>query len=387
VKKKRPAKRRSVPLSELALMSEKSKKFDSDATQDSCVFDLRKLQNLHPAKSITRNFYRVNGKYSDSTWNQFFGTFLEFKRQAGLELTRNQHSLERKIAKHASLDVYRYFYTSEVLPYHRKFDLNAGAPGRFKTILTGSDFHDEDADPFVLGVFIDTAERIQPNVICLNGDIFDNPEFSRFNLDPRNFRIRERFQFVKERIFGPLRKKCPTAQIDLIIGNHEYRILKLLADKTPAVKVILSDVMGLSLSDVFGLEEFQINLIAKLDLAAFSNPDIKDELRENFEVYYSTYAATHIKDPSMGISGTSGHTHRPETDVFSNVPMGKCSWVNTGSIAKCNAEYIENMDKAQNSFVIATVDTLKSRVAQNHVMIPDDVALVEGKLYFRTGAK
>jgi predicted phosphodiesterase len=373
-----------VPLNELALLSEKLKKFDESATPDNCVSDLRKIQGLHPTKVISRNFYRVHGQYSDATWNQHFGTFHEFRRQAGLELTRNQHSLERKIAKHASLDVYRDFYESEVLPYHKKFDLNSGTPGRFKSILTGSDFHDEDAVPFVLGVFIDTAERLQPNVICLNGDIFDNPEFSRFNLDPRNFRIKERFQFVKERIFAPLRKKCPKTQIDLIIGNHEYRILKLLADKTPAVKVLLSDVMGLELKDVFGLDDYQINLVAKLDLAAFTNPDIKDELKENYEVYYGLYAATHIKDIALGISGTSGHTHRPETEVFSNILAGKCSWVNTGSIAKCNAEYIEKMDKAQNSFVIATIDTLKARVAQNHVMIPDDVALVEGKRYFRS---
>jgi hypothetical protein len=377
-------KKRKIPLNELALLSEKQKKFDPNATQDDCVKDLRKVQHLHPTKSISRNFYRVSGKYSDSTWNQFFGTFLEFRRQAGLELTRNQHKLERQIAKHASLDVYREFYAAEVLPYHRKFDLNKSKPGRFKTVLTGSDFHDEEADPFVLGVFIDTAERLQPNVICLNGDVFDNYEFSRFSQDPRLIRIKDRFEFVKHRIFAPLRAKCPNSQIDLIIGNHEYRILKLLADKTPAVRVLLADVMGLTLSDVFGLDQYQVNLVAKLDLAAFSNPDVKDELKENFEVYYNIYVATHIKDVSLGLSGTSGHTHRPDLETFTNVPMGKCSWVNTGAIAKCNAEYIEGMDKAQNSFVIAMLDTLKNRVTQNHIMIPDDCALVEGKLYYRT---
>jgi hypothetical protein len=48
-----------------------------------------------------RNYFRNNGRISDATWNRHFGTFEEFKRQAGIKLTRQQHGLERHIAKHA----------------------------------------------------------------------------------------------------------------------------------------------------------------------------------------------------------------------------------------------------------------------------------------------
>lgn len=374
---------RKLRLEELALLSEKDKKFNASATEEDCIRDLRKVQTENPLRFIARNFYRVNGKYSDATWNQYFGTFHEFRRKAKLELSRDQHDLERKIAKHASLDVYRNFYEDEVLPYHQKFRLTDADRGRFRTIISGSDFHDIECDRFVLGVFIDTCVRLQPNVIVLNGDLFDNPEFSRFDQDPRNFKVKERFKFVHDHIFAPLRAKCPKSQIDLVIGNHEYRILKLMANKTPAIKVFLSDVMGLTLSQCFGLDEYEINLVAKLDLAAFNGFDVKEELKQNFQVYYDCYAATHIKDMSMGLSGTSGHTHRPHLETFSNVPLGKCSWVNTGSIAKTNAEYIESLDHAQNSFVVATVDVVSKSVSQNHIIIPRDHVVVEGKLYQR----
>lgn len=171
---------------ERALLSEKDKKFDPNATAEDCIDDLRRLQGKFPLKHITRNFYRINGNYSDSTWNAHFGTFLEFRRQAKLELSRTQHNLERQIAKHASADHYRSFYKEQILPYYGKYILSAKTRGRFKTVVSASDFHDIDTDEFCLAVFIDVIRRIQPDVIILNGDIFDNPSFSRHMVDPRS---------------------------------------------------------------------------------------------------------------------------------------------------------------------------------------------------------
>lgn len=372
-------------LREIALLSEQNKKYDPEATAESCISDLRRLQKEFPLKHLTRNFYRANGIYSEATWNQFFGTFLEFRRQAKLELSRNQHSMERKIAKHASLDEYRNFYKSEVLPYHGKYErIPKQKKGRYKTMLVGSDFHDIDCDPFVLSVFIDTAKRLQPDVIVLNGDVFDLYEFSRFFKDPRHIKIKERFDYVKKYIFGGLREACPRSQIDLCIGNHDYRILHHLADKTPAMKVILADVMGLSMADVFGLDEYEINLVAKLDLHAFNAADITDQINQNYRVYYSTFVCGHFKDLSLGLSGTSGHTHKPELVFFRNIPMGRMTWANTGCMARIRAEYVGGVEKFMNSFLIATVDTEKRLVIPNPILVPGDTALVEGKLYERT---
>lgn len=374
---------RKLTFAERALLSEKDKKYDPKATADDCVEDLRKIQEKFPLKHITRNFYRANGKYSDSTWNQFFGSFQEFRRQARLELSRNQHALERQIAKHASVDVYRKFYNEEILPYHQKFSRTKEQKGRFKTILVGSDLHDIEIDPFVLDVFIDTAERVQPDVIVFNGDLFDNYEFSRYTQDPRQMDIVKRFNFVKDKIFTPIRKKCPKAQIDLIAGNHEARLMKLLADKTPAMRVLLSDVMGLTLSQVFGLDEFEINLVSKFDLAAWSPNDINEEVKNNYQVYYNSFVCCHYKDLRFGLSGTSGHTHHPEQVTFRNIPMGNLIWTTTGCMAHIDAEYTEGFTQWQNSFLLAMVDIEKRFVSHNHITIPGDHVVIEGKLYTR----
>lgn len=364
-------------------MSERNKKFDPNASPDDCVKDLRKLQERHPLKSISRNFYRINGRYSDGTWDQFFGTFHEFRRQAGLELSRDQHSLEKKIAKHASLDVYRDFYDTEVLPYQAKYANQQDKSGRWKTLLIGSDFHDLEVDPFMLSVFIDTAKRVQPDIICLAGDIFDCPEFSKYDIDPREWKIVERFSFVKRHIFAALRRACPNSQIDMIIANHEIRILKLLANKTPAMRVLLSDVMGLGLNDVFGLDDFEINMIAKVDLSAYNDNDFTKEQNDNFKLYYDCFVASHYKDLGYGVSGVSGHTHRADQITFVNIPMGKCTWTNLGCMAKTNPEYVEHRDKWTQSFMMAHIDTQKKIVAPEHIIVPGEHVVVHGQRYVR----
>jgi len=370
---------------ELALISEKAKKFDPKATKESCIADLRRVQDLNPFKVISRNFYRHHGKYSDSTWNQWAGTFHEFKRQAKLELTRDQHAFERKIAKHASLDHYRNFYKEEILPWHGKYTQTRSEKGRFRQIAVISDLHDEELDQFVFGAFLDVCKNRQPNLIVLNGDLFDNPEFSKYQIDPRTFDIKKRFNFVHDKILAPLRLACPNAQIDFIIGNHDWRIIKVLADKTPHIRTLLSDVMGLSLADVFGLKQFEINLIAKVDLSAFRNTDIKEELNENFQIYYDRFACSHFKNLKLGVSGTSGHTHHPHQNTFASLPMGKMTWTTTGCAAQTRMEYTDGMDDAVNSFLFVTIDTdkIQDSVSPEHHIITGDHVMIDGKIYTR----
>lgn len=353
-------------------------------TKEEVIDDLRELQKEFEDKFISRNFYRSHGSYSDSAWNMHFGTFKEFRRQAGLELSRQQHQLETHIAKHASVEYIKEFYKEEMLPYLNKWEF-PDSKSKFKTILVGSDFHDIDCDEFVLSVFIDTALRLQPDVIVLNGDVFDCYDSSKYDKDIRDLKIVERFNFVKDRIFKPLRCSCPNTQIDLILGNHEWRIVNILAAKTPNIRVLLSDVMGLSLSDVFGVKEFKINLISKVDLAAFTPSDRKKELRKNFRVYYDSFVVGHFKDLGYGMSGTSGHCHRPSTVTFTNLVRGKLSWTETGCMCATEVDYVQHRDKWTQSFMIAHIDSESKTVNPEHIVFSSqDFIVIHGKRYVRS---
>ena len=100
-----------------AMLSERGKKYDPDATKEDCINDLRGVQKANPDNFISRNFYRVTGRYSEKTWNRYFGTMEEFRSEAGLQLSRSQRHLEKHIAKHASLDEARKFYREEIEPW------------------------------------------------------------------------------------------------------------------------------------------------------------------------------------------------------------------------------------------------------------------------------
>ena len=379
---------KKLPKSHRALLSEKIKKFDNSASKEDCIEDLRKVAESVTLGSISRDYYREHGKYSDSTWNAFFGTFQEFRRQANLELTRHQHKLERSIAKHAAHDHYKDYIDSELLPFYKKY-VKPQSRSIFKKIIVLSDLHDKECDEFTLSVFIAECIRKQPDVIALNGDIFDLYEFSSYTKDPREYDILGRFQYVWDNVFAPLRKGCPRAQIDFIIGNHEFRLIKLLADATPNIRVLMADVMGLRLKDVFKLDDYQINLVSKFDLGAYTTKDINNELKRNYQIYYSCYVICHEPDKSLMImSGTNGHHHRlsHESGAYPNPVSGEAhqvTWVQTPAGHRKNAEYIQNLCKWNTGFLEVCINTETKEVVQKIHQTFNTWTEIDGIIYKR----
>jgi UDP-2,3-diacylglucosamine pyrophosphatase LpxH len=368
-------------LSQLALLSERTKKLDPTATPADLIKDLRRVQEMYPDKFITRRYYRAYGKYSDGTWDRHFGTMEEFRGAAGLQLNRHQRRLERDIAKHNALDIFSDFYEQQIAPWAGKYEKKF-SNGRVKTLVIGSDFHDEESDPFVLSVFLDTCKRVQPDIIVLNGDIFDLFEFSRYDKDPRKVRLKARFEFVRDRIFKPLRRVCPKAQIDLIVGNHEMRLLKHLASATPHM-FALHELHGITFAKLLMLDQHEINLVAKLDMSAYQPKEVREELKRNYKKYFDTIVVNHEGDEDYGMNSISGHTHRPKMLSKANEVMGPIWNLTTGSICKIDADYHGSKVNAQQSFAVIHVDTKHRQAVPEHIMFSDHMAVVGGQYYFR----
>ncbi len=362
-----------VPLSETASM------FREDWTADDCRAELQRIANIDTTKVISRNYFRNHSTISESTWNRYFGTFEEFKRQSGIILTRPQHNLEKQIAKHASVDNYRAL-NIERQDYGDKY-LRANT-ARFKTVMVASDLHDHECDPFFLGVFIDTCRRIQPDVISLNGDVFDLPEFGKYSVDPRQWGPVGRIKFVHERVLAPLREACPDAQIDMNEGNHEFRLMRHLADSTPALKAILSDLHGFTIPKLLGLDKYEINYIAKADLAAYTLSNIKEEVGRNYRVYFDCLMTHHYPEgASLGVPGVNGHHHNWHVRSMYNERYGSYQWVQGGAGHKRDATYA-NGEKWSMNFNIAHIDTEKRHVNFECVSVTD-FAVVGVKYYYR----
>lgn len=364
------------------LLSEEKKKFDPHATSEELIADLRRVQEENPDTYITRKKYRKLGKYSDSTWDSRYGTFHEYRRQARLELSRGQQTLEKRIAKHASLDTYRGFMEVEVLPWNGRYERDHS--GRWQTMIFGSDMHDKLADPFAKMVFIETCRRVQPNKIALVGDIYDSMEFSRFDKDPRAWDAAGRLAFVRDEFFRPLREVCPEAEITLLAGNHEHHLLRHMAERTPEMRAILSDFMGLTFADLLGLKEFEINLICQHDLSSYTPAMSREEIKKNRKTYYGCITADHYPDPKfdLGTCWVGGHTHKPALFTGCNEVLGGLWGMALGCLTTVDNNYTYK-NRNQNGFAMAHIDTLKKHSIPEPVIFSDSGCVVGGVRYSR----
>ncbi|UUZ75556.1 metallophosphoesterase [Polaromonas sp. P1(28)-13] len=360
-------------------MSEDLDKITDDWTKEQCVAELRRVAEMDEDRVVTRNYFRITGSIAESVWSRHYGTFEEFKRQASLKLTRQQHGLERAIAKHASVDHYRQL-TIDRADYGDKYLVTKDT--RFKTILICSDLHDIEIDEFYLRVLIDTAKRVNPDVIVFNGDVFDLPEFGKYGVDPREWNVVGRIKFVHERIFKPLREALPDVQFDLIEGNHEARLLRHLADQTPALRAVLSDLHGMTISQLLGLDEYRVNYIAKADLAAFTKQDFNKQLAANYKIYFESFMCHHFPHArKMGLPGVNGHHHSHEVWPCFNPIYGAYEWHQLGSGHKRSATYCEG-ERWHNGFDIAHIDTKTRSTVHDYVTVTD-FAVAGGKFYYR----
>lgn len=353
--------------------------YDEAATAESLLELMRDVQREEPTRFLTRNEFAHHTGLADRTWTRYFGTFAEYKRQAGVDMPRAISALEVKVAKHVSSDHYRVVGESRLGWGERYMRDRAG---RFKTILAGSDLHDRECDPFWLRAFIDTARRAQPDVICLNGDVFDLPEFGRYTVDPRKWDAAGRIEFVHREVFARLRMAAPNAQIDLIEGNHEHRLVRHMADAAPAMMSILSELHGMSVADLFGLRKYEINYVAKGDLCASRATDVKAEIARNWRIYYGCVLAHHFPEGRhKGLPGFNGHHHKHVSWPGQSPIFGPFEWHQLGCGHVRDAEYCDG-EIWHNGFALVHVDTATKATNIEYVPVTD-FAVVGGHLYQR----
>lgn len=119
------------------------------------------------------------------------------------------------------------------------------------TILVGSDLHIWPG-PLTTAqrAFIALAKKLQPEVVVLNGDVFDGARISRF---PPGIWDQEERPNVQQELeacadfLDALRKACPSSIFIWVWGNHDGRFEFRLAAMAPEYK----GVKGFALADHF----------------------------------------------------------------------------------------------------------------------------------------
>lgn len=359
-------------------LSQDEKKITVASKQD-CIKELRRIAEIDVTKIITRNFFRNNSKYAESAWSKHFGTFEEFKRAANIIPSRFARGMETSVARHASVDAMREM-NKQKMGFEGKYLKPSGK--RYQTIMVASDIHDIECDPFWRFLFLDTLKRVKPQRIILNGDVFDLPEFGSYPVDPREWDVVGRIQWV-HKFLEEIRNICPDAEIDFIEGNHEYRLLRHLGEASPAMKAVLSDLHGWTVPKLLGLDKYQLNYIAPADLATFTKADAKAELHRNFKVIDGFLVAHHFPEGrTFNMPGWNGHHHSHIVTTGFNPMLGSFEWHQLGGGHKREASYC-NGEKWTNGFLLVHADVVAKRAQFEYIDTTSEHCVIGGKWYQR----
>ena len=197
------------------------------------------------------------------------------------------------------------------------------------TILIGSDSHftDRVSDTFYL--FCSAANKIKPDYIILNGDLWDFPSVSRFKRrgwDDHQPTVAEEIEYGQQNI-GILEDAISNKPKKLwTMGNHDIRFEQALANNAEFME-------GLPYTT---LKDFLPDWTAAV--AIVFNRHLIVKHRANHAGIHGAF--NNVR--AAGCSGVTGHTHhllaRPYTDYRDVVRF----WIECGTLQDIYSECFEN---------------------------------------------
>lgn len=365
------------------------------------IADLQRVYN-HPDNpyagwSASRKRYRELGHYPEIMVADLFGTHAEFERAAGLRDKRGTSKVALATARlHGEKEIREYAEETvmgSVGRWQKEYRQKQGV----KHVLVGSDFHGQFVDPLALRVFLDVAKDVQPDVIVMNGDVTDFPQVSRFSHMPGagSLSLQDEIDWTKKNILQRTREAAPDAAMMYVIGNHEHRLIRYLADTAPE----LASLRCLRWDTLFGIDELNIEMVFGGNFMAPMQRNRSDNTkRKTHAVLYDSLVVTHGRSIAenapkaelerWGLSGTSGHTHRPCIWTRPTHANPHLSWTSTPMMAgfAVGKDYVDGPSGWTMGFALFTIDVAAGIVIPQLINVYEDFASWNGHIWRPTPA-
>lgn len=364
--------------------------------RDLLIADLLRVfnspDNPYAGWAASRKRYRELGHYPEIMVSDLFGTHAEFERAAKLTDKRGTSKVRLLTAKLHTEKEIREFAEESVMGSVGRWDSAYRDRQGVKVLQVGSDFHGQFSDPFAMRVWHDVMKLVQPDGVVFNGDVCDFPTVGRFSQIPGAgaLSLADEIKFVKKHILAPARKILgPKKPITYHIGNHEHRLVRYLADTAPE----LADLDCLRWDNLFGIDELGIEMVFGGNWLAPRQSDRKGNIKRTYKVYYDCFAVSHghsIAANAMaeelkrfGLSGTSGHTHRPGIHTAPTLANPHLSWTSTGMMAgfAVGKTYVDGPSQWTMGFALFTIDPAAGIVIPQPVTIYEDFASFCGRVW------
>lgn len=350
--------------------------------------------NPFKGTAASRHRYRQLGHYPEVMITDAFGNHAEFQRAAALRDLRGTAKAKNAIAKYATEQRIADYAKRHVLRHVGKFDKDLRTATGEKVLVVMSDLHSQFLDPFAWAVAKDVLKMTDPDVVVLNGDVVDFPAVSRHTRMPgaANLRIQDEIDFTKKEIFAEVRRICPNAMVFWHIGNHEHRLVRYLADSASEI----ADLRCLQFDKLFGVDDYEIAMVFNGNFMAPRQDQRDENVKKNYKIYYGCYAATHGTNCGKmasaeqmvpyGMSGTSGHTHRPQFYCQPTLACPTATWMSTGMMAgyAVGQHYVTDPSQWLMGLGVATINPAKQIANQVPVIIYEDWATFAGKVWTPT---
>lgn len=351
--------------------------------QQKMVDDLRRVYNTPHrllGRTAGRARYRELGHFSETLVRVAFGTHSNFKVEAGLAETPTQRKGDLRSARlHREQKVHRY-YAEHIEPFAMDPFLKF-ADKDVITFVSSSDHHSSKVDPFAMRVLKEFLEWAQPDLNVVNGDAHEFQAFSTHRKFPGHFDMSgaEEVDFVVENIYAPMQKAAPNARHIWVMGNHDYRFVRYIADHASE----LAGFDGLNLIDAFRLRELGIDLVCRSNFLAPTAKMRKRDVAENWLVVEDCMVFTHGEFAGrnhdeqhyrrFNMSGTNGHVHNPSQSFFNSLSTGPCSWTTSPMMAglAVGRDYVSLPSQWQSGFIWGTIDKRTKDVQQVIVTVRD----------------
>lgn len=373
-----------------------------NALRADLVTDLLRVYNHedNPYKGFaaSRKRYRQLGHYPEIIVEDFFGNHEEFLRAAGLGDLRNTTRVRNRGALLHTHQRIAEYAERELKPYHGAFQ--KALDKDTIRVAVGSDFHSLWCDRFALRVMTDVVGWTAPDYVVLNGDVVDFPKISRHRQLPGHFHLnlRQEIAFAREQIIRPFRMAAPDANMLMVIGNHEARLVNYIADTSSHLAALsVFDAQGneieVNFQSLFGLEEFRCGLVCRQNFLAPTAGDRKRDQADNWVVIGDAFVATHGTSCAkfaaaeemnrFRMSGTSGHTHRPQIVTDNALGTGALSWTSTPMMASfaVGKEYMPNPSCWNMGFAMFTIHKPTRTVVPELVLVNEEFACYAGRTW------
>ncbi|KPL15443.1 hypothetical protein AMJ74_01390 [candidate division WOR_3 bacterium SM1_77] len=232
------------------------------------------------------------------------------------------------------------------------------------TILVASDAH---YWPGVVSTahqaFLEIAGELKPEIIVMNGDMFDGSSISRFpkagwGTTPN---VKQELEAVQERL-DEIRLVAKGSELWWTMGNHDQRFEARLAQNVPEY----AGVAGFTLKDHFPHWNFTMSLMVNENLM------IKHRFRNGVH-------ATWNNTLYGGISVCTGHLHRLQATLLTDY-RGTRWGIDTGTLAEVDGDHMHyGEDEPKNhcsGFAVLTI-------VDGELIYPEFCSVHNEKAFFR----